>query len=65
MFLIQDVPLETTHYMIAGYAVIFTIMLLYLASLFIRSRNLKQDMQVLQQIEAQESRIDSGYTPSD
>ncbi len=55
LFLIQDAPLETTNYMIAGYAVIFTVMLIYLASLAIRSRNLKQDIEVLEEIEAQEA----------
>ncbi len=55
LFLIQDAPLETTNYMIAGYAVIFTVMLIYLVSLAIRSRNLKQDIEVLEEIEAKES----------
>jgi hypothetical protein len=36
--------------MIAGYAVFFTIALLYLASLIIRSRNLDQDLQTLQEV---------------
>ena len=55
MLFLQEAPLETTNYMIAGYAVIFSVMLFYIASLLIRSRNLKQDMQVLQEIEEQES----------
>jgi hypothetical protein len=37
--------------MIAGYVVIFGVMLVYLASLAIRSRNLKQDLDVLQELE--------------
>jgi len=43
--------LETTNYMIAGYAVIFGVMLVYLVSLFVRWRNLKQDVQLLQELE--------------
>lgn len=43
--------LETTNYMIAGYAVIFGVMLLYLVSLFVRWRNLKQDVQLLEELE--------------
>lgn len=37
--------------MIAGYAVIFTVMLVYLISLSIRRRNLKQDLEVLEDLE--------------
>ena len=44
-------PLETTNYMIAGYAVIFGVMLVYLVSLFVRWRNLKRDVQMLQELE--------------
>jgi hypothetical protein len=47
-------PLETTNYMIAGYTVIFGVMLIYLISLIIRRRNLKQDFQVLQELEEKE-----------
>lgn len=64
LFLIQNPPLETTNYMIAGYAVIFSVMLIYLISLAVRSRNLKQDIEVLEEIEEQEaqkvSKISSG-----
>jgi hypothetical protein len=42
---------NTINYFIAGYAVFFTVMALYLASLYIRYRNLKQDLQVLQEME--------------
>jgi uncharacterized membrane protein YecN with MAPEG domain len=37
--------------MIAGYAVIFGIMLIYLASLIVRRRNLRQDEETLQELE--------------
>ena len=37
--------------MIAGYAVIFGVMAIYLASLAIRRRNLRRDLEVLKEIE--------------
>jgi len=42
--------------MIAGYAVIFIVMLVYLASLAIRRRNLNQDLEVLQELEKEAER---------
>jgi hypothetical protein len=51
LYLLQDAPANTTTYMIAGYAVIFGVMLIYLASLAIRRRNLKQDLDVLKELE--------------
>jgi hypothetical protein len=56
LFFIQEAPLETTNYMIAGYTVIFIVMAIYLASLVIRNRNLNQDVEVLQELEEQETR---------
>ncbi len=53
-FLVQQAPAETTRIMIAGYAVIFSIMLLYIISIFIRQRNIKRDLQTLQELEYQE-----------
>lgn len=49
--LLQEAPAETTGYMIAGYGVIFGVMLLYVASLYIRKRNLLQDLDVLEEME--------------
>jgi hypothetical protein len=50
----QEAPADTTTFMIAGYAVIFGVMLLYVISLNIRKRNLERDLEVLQEIEAEE-----------
>ena len=36
-------PPETTNYMIAGYIVIFSVMFIYVVSLFLRRRKLEQD----------------------
>ena len=44
-------PANTLNYMLAGYGVIFGIMLVYLASLVIRGRNLRQDEEILEQVE--------------
>ncbi len=44
-------PADTLSYMIAGYAVIFTVLVVYLASLVIRWRNLRQDREMLEQME--------------
>ncbi|HEX7542445.1 MAG TPA: hypothetical protein VF352_09970 [Anaerolineales bacterium] len=38
-------------YMLAGYAVILTVLALYIVSLFIRWRNLKRDLQTLKEIQ--------------
>lgn len=54
LLLLQQGPANTMNYMIAGYAVIFGVMLLYLASLVIRQRNLRQDMELLEDLEKAE-----------
>ncbi|MCK4724458.1 MAG: hypothetical protein KAT29_01590 [Anaerolineales bacterium] len=55
MFFLQDGPANTTSYMIAGYAVIFGMILIYIISLYVRQKNLLQDLEVLQELEDQES----------
>lgn len=53
MFLqiLQDAPAQTTSYMIAGYAVIFGVMLVYLVSLVMRVRGLRQDLEILEELQ--------------
>ncbi len=51
MILLQEAPLETTGYMIAGFAVIFGVMLVYLVSLMVRGRNLQQDLELLSELD--------------
>ena len=53
MFLqiLQDAPAETTGYMIAGYVVIFGVMLVYLVSLVTRVRGLRQDLEILEELQ--------------
>ena len=47
MFLLQEAPANTNVYFIAGYAVIFGTMLIYLISLIVRRRNLRQEYELL------------------
>lgn len=43
-------PAETTGYMIAGYAIILLVMGLYIFSLWLRQRNLQQDLATLDEM---------------
>ncbi len=43
---------RSIQFMLAGYTVIFLVLGLYLASLFVRHRNLKRDLELLDEIEA-------------
>jgi CcmD family protein len=54
LYSIFQAPAETTRYMLAGYSVIFTVMFLYIVSLFIRRRNLKRDLEILKEMETKE-----------
>jgi hypothetical protein len=54
MLFLQQGPANTVSYMILGYAVIFGVILIYLVSLAIRSRNLRQDLEVLKDLEEKE-----------
>jgi CcmD family protein len=49
--LFQDTPANTMNYMIAGYAVIFSVMLVYMISLVVRQRNLEREMKELEEME--------------
>jgi hypothetical protein len=51
MLFLQQGPAETSVYMVAGYAVIFGVMLLYLVSLVVRRRRLAQDLVALEAME--------------
>jgi len=51
--LFQEPPPDTSGYMIAGYAIAFTVMAIYLISLVIRWRNLIQDLEILEGLEAE------------
>jgi len=50
-FLLQEGPPNTDAYMVAGYIVIFGVMLIYLVSLVIRQRSLSKDLELLEDLE--------------
>lgn len=45
--------METTNYMILGFAVIFTVLFVHIASFSIRSRNLTRDLEILEGLQSQ------------
>jgi hypothetical protein len=49
MFLQEAIP-DTSRYMILGFTVAFTVMTLYVFSLYIRNRNLQRDLNTLDEI---------------
>jgi CcmD family protein len=52
---ILQAPAETTRYMVAGYTVIFSVMLLYIVSLSLRRRRLERDLESLNEIELKDN----------
>ncbi len=48
-----ETPPDTSQYMIAGYAISFAVMIIYVASLFLRFRNLKRDLDMLEDMDKQ------------
>ena len=50
MLLLQSTP-NTSGYMIAGYAVAFIVMGIYVLSIYLRNRNLKQDLTMLEEMD--------------
>jgi hypothetical protein len=50
----MDVTPDTVNFMILGYSVIFGVMALYLISLVVRFRNLRQDEKTLDELEKKE-----------
>lgn len=54
LMLLQQGTTQTSGYMIAGFGVIFGVMLVYLVSLAVRWRGLRQELQVLQEDEKKE-----------
>ena len=49
----MQATIQTLDYMIAGYVVIFGVMIVYVVSLIVRARNLRRDMETLQELEEQ------------
>lgn len=51
--LFDQAPPDTSVYMIAGYSIFAIITVIYLASLFIRARNLRRDLDTLEGLQAE------------
>ncbi len=47
----MEVTPDTSNYMIAGFIVSFVTMGMYIVSLYLRSRNLKQDIETLESLQ--------------
>jgi len=47
---------DTSGYMIAGFIVAFAVMGVYVASMYIRNRNLKQDLNALESLQGEEAK---------
>jgi hypothetical protein len=47
-------PPDTSAYMLAGYVIFFAISVIYLVSLLLRSRNLKRDLLVLENLQEEQ-----------
>jgi hypothetical protein len=50
MFFFQEPTPNTSFYMVLGYGIFFAVAIIYLASLYIRSRNLQRDLEMLGEI---------------
>jgi len=50
-FSLLNAPANTTAYYIAGVAIFFTVMIIYLASLYIRTQNLKKEYDLLVELD--------------
>ena len=53
----QEATPDTSGYMIAGYAIAFLLMALYVVSIYLRNRNLQQDMTMLEEMEKTEEPV--------
>ena len=58
MFFQEPTP-DTSGYMIAGYAIAFLVMGLYVFSLYLRNRNLRQDIAMLEEMENTVVKVDT------
>jgi Na+-transporting methylmalonyl-CoA/oxaloacetate decarboxylase gamma subunit len=52
MFL-QQAPAETFNYMVLGFSVILSVLILYIISIVVRFRALKRDINLLEEVEVE------------
>ncbi len=60
----DELPPDTSAYMIAGYSIFFLITAIYLVSLFIRTRNLNQDLSTLRTVQEERQASAAVATPA-
>ena len=51
LFSLLQAPANTDSYYIAGYAVFFTVMAIYMTVFILRDRNLKQEYELLKELD--------------
>lgn len=56
MFFQETTP-DTSGYMIAGYAITFIVLGVYVASLYLRQRNYKEDMSLLEEMDKPAAKV--------
>ncbi len=59
MFFQETTP-DTSGYMIAGYTIAFVVMGLYVLSIYLRNRNLSQDMTILEEMDKSNAESEAG-----
>ncbi|NWG33004.1 MAG: hypothetical protein HXY42_01065 [Chloroflexi bacterium] len=55
--LFQTATPDTSGYMIAGFTISFLVMGLYVASLYLRSRNLQRDREMLEEMDTAQRKL--------
>ena len=61
MFFQEPTP-DTSGYMIAGYAVAFIVISLYVASFYLRNRNLNQELEMLEELDQTAVELETNQT---
>jgi hypothetical protein len=56
----QEITPDTSGYMIAGYAITFVVLGIYVASLYLRNRNYRQEMALLEELEKSTASVQPG-----
>ena len=59
----QEATPDTSGYMIAGYAIAFILMALYVASIYLRNRNLHQDLTMLDEMDKPSQPVRKAHPP--
>ena len=63
--LFQDVTPDTSGYMIAGFVISFVVMGLYVASMILRERSLRQDKSLLEEMDEAKPAAPDTKRPAD